>query len=88
MGRCCLFSILCSPPSLPLLQVHGHGSMLHLTSSHPCCDVELVSMGGGPSALPGPAQTHLEQLEKTPREGEDGRMQACLGWMNIWGKDN
>lgn len=44
-------------------------------------------MGGGPSALPGPAQTHLEELEKTPREGEDGRMQACLGWMNIWGKD-
>lgn len=61
--------------------------MLHLTSSHPCCDVELVSMGGGPSALPGPAQTHLEELEKTPREEEDGRMQACLGWMNIWGKD-
>lgn len=61
--------------------------MLHLTSSHPCCDVELVSTGSGPSALPGPAQTHLEQLEKTPRKGEDGRMQACFGWRNIWEKD-
>lgn len=71
LGKCCLFSILCSPPSLPLLQVHGHGSMRHLTSSHPCCDVELVSTGGGPSALLGPTWTHLEQLEKTPRDGEN-----------------